>query len=90
MNKNSTSILLSIQETNKIYVLEPKPNEIRKHRNGIMYRVITLTNTNSKNPKYPLTVVYQTVSNGNLWSRPLSDWQRSMTFIEVPVTTVNY
>jgi hypothetical protein len=30
--------------------------------------------------RYPLTVVYQTVANGNVWTRPLSDWHRSFTF----------
>lgn len=50
-----------------------------KHRNGNIYTVLFLTNK-SDNPdgrnNYPKTVVY-VGQNGKLWSRPLSDWDRS-------------
>jgi hypothetical protein len=32
--------------------------------------------------KYPVTVVYQGVVNGAVWTRPLSDWHRSMTSVQ--------
>lgn len=55
-----------------------------KHRNGCEYLIILLTNENS-NPensdKYPVNVVYIGM-NGNIWSRPLTDWHRSMTPID--------
>jgi len=65
-------------------MIDPKPNDIWMHSNGILYRVIMLTNMQSKKEKYPPTVVYETISNGNVWSRPLSDWHRSMTFVPWP------
>lgn len=50
-----------------------------QHRNGNRYRVLALANTDSDNhEKYPPTVVYQG-PNGKVWSRRLSDWERSFT-----------
>jgi hypothetical protein len=50
-----------------------------KHTNGIVYEVMFLTNIGTLYPdKYPITVVYRG-PNGKVWSRPLSDWHRSMT-----------
>ena len=51
-----------------------------EHYNGCKYNVLMLTNLHSENEKYPVTVVYQG-ENGRVWSRPLSDWHRSMTEI---------
>jgi len=48
------------------------------HRNGIEYEVISIANADTTSPaKYPVTVVYRG-SNGKVWTRPLSDWYRSM------------
>lgn len=48
------------------------------HRNGIPYEVVMFTNEHTEYPdKYPVTVVYRG-DNGKTWSRPLSDWHRSM------------
>lgn len=52
-----------------------------KHYNNIEYEVICITNLNSLNNKYIPTVVYRG-ANGKLWSRPLSDWNRSFTRIK--------
>jgi hypothetical protein len=49
------------------------------HTNGNIYEVFTITNKDTEYPdKYPVTIVY-TGENGKIWSRPLSDWRRSMT-----------
>lgn len=54
------------------------------HYSGRTYTIILLANLESTNPRYPVTVVYQG-ENGNIWSRPASDWNRSMT--KMPETT---
>ena len=53
-----------------------------RHTNGGEYRVIMFTNTQSNTDKYPPTVVYKTIVGDNVWSRPLSDWDRSFTLIQ--------
>ena len=50
-----------------------------RHTNGGEYTVLMLINENSGNAKYPPSVVYKTIANGNLWGRPISDWGRSFT-----------
>lgn len=55
-----------------------KINSRWKHSSGRIYSVITLTNLESTREDYPVTVVYQGES-GTIWSRPYSDWHRSMT-----------
>lgn len=60
---------------------EVKPNTLWKHTNGNKYKVLVLTNQKSeRHEQYPITVVYQNYETKSLWSRPLSDWHRSMTF----------
>ena len=55
------------------------PGSRWRHRNGNAYTVLMLANEHTDRPeKYPVTVVYQG-DNGRVWSRPLSDWRRSMT-----------
>lgn len=50
------------------------------HPTGNLYRVLMITNQRTSHPdKYPVTVVYQNIHNDNTWSRPLSDWHRSMS-----------
>ncbi|QYW02249.1 hypothetical protein PP740_gp093 [Stenotrophomonas phage Philippe] len=56
-------------------------NSLWRHYSGRCYRVLLLTNEHSENPKYEIQVVHKG-TNGRIWSRPLSDWHRSMTFIE--------
>lgn len=58
------------------------PESYWRHRNGIIYKLLFITNRDTLLPdKYPVTVVYQGVANGKLWSKPLGDWCRSMTYI---------
>jgi len=58
----------------------PKVGEFWRHRNGNLYMVTLLTNLQSERPhSYPITVVY-VGSNHYVWSRPLWDWHRSMTY----------
>ena len=50
-----------------------------RHTNGNLYHVLCIANEHTERPdQYPVTVVYQG-DNGRIWSRPLSDWHRSMT-----------
>lgn len=56
----------------------PNPGEIYMHTNGGLYRVMLLTNLTNERADHPPDVVY-VGENGNIWSRRLSDWSRSMT-----------
>lgn len=56
----------------------PQPGSIYQHHNGRVYRVMFITNLSSRSDAHPPDVVYAG-RNGHLWSRPLSDWDRSMT-----------
>ena len=56
----------------------PEPNSHWRHRNGHLYTVMFITNTAKLSEKHPPDVVYKG-SYGRMWSRPLSDWHRSMT-----------
>ncbi|WP_211232681.1 hypothetical protein [Marinobacterium litorale] len=57
----------------------PEKDSVWVHNSGREYRVTCITNLYTVNPeRYPITVVY-VGANGNIWSRPLFDWQRSMT-----------
>jgi hypothetical protein len=42
------------------------------------YTILLLTNEHSENDNYQIQVVYKG-DNGKIWSKPLSDWHRSMT-----------
>jgi hypothetical protein len=61
---------------------EVNPGTRWRHKNGCEYYVLFLTNDTSTDPDYPVTVVY-IGDNGRRWSRPLSDWHRSMTPMDV-------
>jgi hypothetical protein len=64
-------------------MMDPKPNETWTHYNGNVYTVMFLTNTSGKpNSNYPVTVVYKG-NNGNVWSRPIRDWNRSFNKISM-------
>ena len=54
-----------------------------RHKNGNIYTVIMLTNTNGSPERikeHPVDVIY-IGQNGNVWSRSLLDWDRSFTKI---------
>ena len=55
----------------------PEPGQKWQHYNGAVYSVVLIANL-PDNPRYPETVVYRGENEKN-WSRPLSDWHRSMT-----------
>lgn len=59
----------------------PKVGSVWTHdKTGNNYCVVMLTNIGTTQPdRYPVTVVYQNVLSDTLWSRPLTDWHRSMT-----------
>lgn len=53
-----------------------------RHSNGNTYTVLIITNEHSENQdRYPTTVVYRDCDY-EVWSKPLSDWHRSMTKME--------
>ena len=58
----------------------PEPEQTWRHSNGAIYTVLFVTNTAVVREGHPPDVVYQS-ENGNLWSRPLSDWHRSFTHV---------
>ncbi|MBU9200099.1 DUF1653 domain-containing protein [Burkholderia multivorans] len=59
----------------------PRPTSEWRHQNGNRYTVLCIANEFTERPdKYPPTVVYQGL-NGRIWSRPVSDWARSMTLV---------
>lgn len=57
--------------------------KLYRHTNGNLYTVLMLTNLDASPEsaeKYPIDVVY-TGQNGKVWSRRLSDWERSFTLV---------
>lgn len=59
-------------------VYHPAIGTAWRHDNGNLYWVVGLSNQHSTDQnKYPATVHYMG-GNGRQWSRPLSDWHRSM------------
>jgi hypothetical protein len=62
----------------------PEAGSVWRHRNGCEYRVIHLANFYSSDVRYPLSVVYQGMSNGKIWSRPMDQWHRSMNLVSEP------
>ena len=68
------------------HLKNPQPKEKWIHRNGNVYMVLHIANIGYRNKIYPVTVVYKGL-NGWVWTRPLSDWHRSMTLIH-PFKTV--
>lgn len=61
---------------------EVKAPSIWRHHSGRLHRVVMLTNTDSKYPeRYPAQVVLLGM-NGQQWSRSISDWHRSFTWIK--------
>lgn len=57
----------------------PEDNSLWMHKSGDLYRVLFVTNLLSEKEDYIPTVVYEHEVSGIKWSRPLTDWARSMT-----------
>jgi hypothetical protein len=65
----------------------PRPTSEWQHDNGNVYIVLCIANEFTEQPdRYPQTVVYMGL-NGRPWSRPASDWHRSMTPVRDAVDT---
>ena len=65
-------------------------NRFYKHKNGNLYIVLVVTNTEGgveRLKDHPIDVVYTGVG-GKVWSRPLSDWDRSFTEFDIDSLTV--
>lgn len=58
------------------------PGTVWRHYSGRKYIIIALANKTFANPRYPTTVIYKGLTNDNIWTRPSSDWHRSMTKVE--------
>ena len=64
-------------------MIKPEKWSLWEHNNGILYRVLMLTNVDTERPdQYPVTVVYENAVTGSVWSRPLTEWHRSMTLYQ--------
>jgi 2-succinyl-5-enolpyruvyl-6-hydroxy-3-cyclohexene-1-carboxylate synthase len=61
----------------------PELRSLWTHRNGNLYQVVIFTNVPTagvpNKAGYEETVVYRNMANGTHYSRPVSDWHRSMT-----------
>ena len=57
---------------------EVTPGSVWRHKNGGVYRVLFVTNTDNPREDHPPDVVYEALRNpAHKWSRRLSDWRRS-------------
>lgn len=63
--------------------LDPSQNQVWAHKNGNRYHPIMLANmaTSDPNGQFKPTVVYESMLDGKIWSRPLADWHRSFKFL---------
>lgn len=68
----------------------PELRSVWQHNNGNHYIVEEISNRETvRQDKYPTTVIYRNVKNGNLYSRRLVDWHRSMMLTDMPLPTVD-
>lgn len=67
-----------------------RPGSRWMHKNGNIYTVLMLTNTESDDHfRYPPMVVYRG-ANGNTWTRKASDWDRSMHRLHIKKTRLTF
>lgn len=59
---------------------EFKKGMVCRHHSGKVYTIIELTNTKRLSDAFPVTVVYMG-TNGNMWSRPLSEFEEKFEVI---------
>lgn len=63
---------------------EPRSGDIWRHANGIEYLVVGYTNARGHGQdlgsSHPVTVLYCGPGQ-RLWTRPMSDWARSFTYV---------
>jgi len=56
----------------------PQQGTVWQHKSGRLYTVLCIANhASDEQERYPATVVYQG-QDGNIWSRRVDDWHRSM------------
>jgi 8-oxo-dGTP pyrophosphatase MutT (NUDIX family) len=68
-------------------MIKPDIDSQWKHEKGAIYTVYDFSNEKTTQPeRYPVMIHYKDV-NGDKWSRPLSDWHRSM--VELKISYVN-
>lgn len=67
----------------------PEVDTCWHHTNGNIYCVRSITNQGSTSTRYPETVVYEG-TNGKLWSRPVSEWHRSLTLLEASASVLGF
>jgi len=76
-------LTMEIIMTGEVKEVEVKEMSKWQHKNGSEYVVLHLANLDSDRlDDYPVTVVYINILNYKVWTRKLSDWHRSMTFVE--------
>ena len=57
-----------------------------QHKNGSVYEVLMIANEQTAMPDvYPVTVVYRNIANGRIWSRPVSEWERSFKRLDTTI-----
>lgn len=57
----------------------PETWSLWRHKSGRIYRVMSLANMTATKPGYPKTVVYECVTSGEIYTKPLDKWHESMT-----------
>ena len=48
--------------------------QVWQHANRHEYRVLHIANEHSSNPKYPITIVYESLVTGHVWCKELSNF----------------
>lgn len=59
------------------------------HNSGNIYCVRNISNSSSTSARYPQTVIYED-TDGGIWSRPLTEWHKSMTLLEASSTSLGF
>lgn len=71
-------------------LITPPLHSVWRHKNGNLYIVQRITNVSSDGAVrkgHPIGVLYQTLHNHDTWwHRDLSDWHRSFTYVDHPVS----
>jgi len=57
----------------------------RNNKSGKIYRQICISNATATKPDWYITMVYQNVETGEIWSRKLEEFLASNTQIDVEV-----
>lgn len=74
-------LISELEDRNSSNVEVPKIGSTWLHDNGNEYTVICIANKDNRPLTYPRSVVYINSSNGEVYTRFLCDWHRSLTKI---------